>query len=112
MKRSSESAARRSSENAAMERREAPAHRQRCAAYGRLVRRPALHPLGICRAGKLEDGLPGAAKNTGDGACLSARPKQARPARCPRQIARTLPGAPSAQSSALRFHFASLAAAS
>ena len=56
-----------------MERREAPAHRNTmCGKTGRLVRRSVLHPLGMWPGGKPEDGLPGAAKNTGDHACLNS----------------------------------------
>ena len=56
-------------------------------------------PSAFCRREKPDDGLPGAAKNTGDGARL-------------RQTARHFPASPIAHSSALRSHFARSAAAS
>ena len=97
-----ESAARRRSENAAMERREAPASFTRgCGKTEDWCATRRSIPSALCREEMKarDDGLPGAAKNTGDDARL-------------RQTARTLPGSPNAHSSALRFHFASLAAAS
>ena len=57
---------------AAMERREAPAFSKKGTRQdGRLVRRSVLHPLDFARR-KKEDGLPGAAKNTGGGALAKA----------------------------------------
>ena len=54
---------------AAMERREAPAFLARGARQDeRLVRHSVLHPLAFSARRKKEDGLPGAAKNTGGGA--------------------------------------------
>jgi hypothetical protein len=51
-----------------VERREAPAFLATGTRQDeRPLRRSALHPLGVVR-GEREDGLPGAAKNTGDGA--------------------------------------------
>ncbi len=53
-----------------MERREAPHTRSVCA-HKEWTRHSVLHPLGFFRGAKeSEDGVPGAAKNTGDDACL------------------------------------------
>ena len=54
-----------------MERREAPAFLARGARLdGRLVRHSVLHPLDFARGKEGEDGVPGAAKNTGGEAWL------------------------------------------
>ena len=52
-----------------MERREAPAFfQQRTRQDGRLVRRLALHPLGVSRGEGMKDGVPAPQKNRGGGA--------------------------------------------
>ena len=72
-----ESAARRWKENAAMERREAPAFSKGNAATEDLVRRLALHSLCLAE-GKTEDGVSRAAKNRDDGARLLSYPSPER----------------------------------
>ncbi len=47
-----------------------PRSREGTRQNGRLVRHSVLHPLGIVPGEKRDDGVPGAAKNTGDGARL------------------------------------------
>ena len=68
---------------AAMERREAPGFSRGNAARRKdPVRHSVLHPLDFCEGEGLEDGLPGVAKNTGDGGCLLAvMPRTAHPPR-------------------------------
>src|SRR5674476_215879 len=64
-------------ENVAMARREAPHLPPRRCAHDSMTRRSARHPLDLFGGRKKDYGVPGAAKNTGEGACLFVVPVRA-----------------------------------